>query len=70
MRRNPRLEAATLGCLVLGVALLVPFDAPVTLALGVLFLLAFIVCGVVLLVGPGSGVLDDDADPADPGPTA
>jgi hypothetical protein len=70
VRRNRPLEVATLACLVLGVALLVPFHAPVTLALGVLFLLAFIICGVVLLVGPGSGVLDDDADPADPRPTA
>jgi len=32
---------------VLGVALLVPFEAPVTLALGTLFLLAFVVCGTL-----------------------
>ena len=71
MRRDRRaLELATLTCLVLGVALLVPFETPVTLTLGVLFLLAFIVCGTVLLAGPGSGVRGDETDGGGPGGTA
>jgi hypothetical protein len=72
VRRDRRLEVATIACFVLGVGLLVPFEVPVTLTLGVLFLLAFIVCGAILLAGPGSGVLDDDdaGERVDPGPTA
>jgi hypothetical protein len=44
---------ATVACGVLGVGLLFPFDATITLALGVAFLLAFIVCGVFLVADPG-----------------
>jgi len=47
------LMRATVACGVLGVALLFPFDAPVTLALGVAFLIAFVVCGVFLIAEPG-----------------
>ena len=43
---------ATIVCGVLGVALLFPFDATITLALGVAFLIAFVVCGVFLVATP------------------
>lgn len=35
-----------------GIALLVPFDAPATLALGILCLLGFVAWGVVLIATP------------------
>jgi len=47
------LRRLTVACAVLGAALLFPFDATVTLALGVAFLLAFVVCGVFLIAEPG-----------------
>ena len=47
-----RLTAATIACFVLGAGLLFPFDHTVTIAAGVAFLLAFIVCGVFLLASP------------------
>jgi hypothetical protein len=47
-----RLTAATIACFVLGAGLLFPFDYTVTIALGVAFLLAFIVCGVFVLASP------------------
>jgi hypothetical protein len=71
MRRGDGpLGLVAIGCFVVGVALLLPFETPVTLTLGVLFLLAFIVCGAVFLVGPGSGVLGDDDAADDASPTA
>jgi hypothetical protein len=70
VRRGGALGIVTLACLVLGVVLLLPFEHPATLALGVLSLLAFIVCGAVFLVGPGSGVLGDDDGADDASPTA
>jgi hypothetical protein len=50
--RGRRLVGATLLALVAGVALLVPFDYPVTLALGVTCLLAFIALGVFTIATP------------------
>ena len=47
------LPRATVACGVLGAGLLFPFDATVTLTLGVLFLVAFVVCGVFLIAEPG-----------------
>ena len=47
-----RLTAATIACFVLGAGLLFPFDLTITIALGVVFLLAFIVCGVFVLASP------------------
>ena len=47
-----RLALATLACFVLGTGLLFPFEHTVTIALGVAFLLAFIVCGVFVLASP------------------
>ena len=43
---------ATVLCGVLGLGLMLPFDAPLTLALGVAFLIAFVVCGVFLVAAP------------------
>jgi hypothetical protein len=47
-----RLTAATIACFVLGAGLLFPFEHTVTIVLGVVFLLAFIVCGVFVLASP------------------
>jgi Ca2+/Na+ antiporter len=47
-----RLALATAACFVLGTGLLFPFDHTVSIALGVAFLLAFIVCGVFVLASP------------------
>jgi hypothetical protein len=47
-----RLEIATAACFVLGAGLLFPFDATVTIAAGVLLLVAFVVCGVFLFASP------------------
>ena len=47
------LRRLTVACGVLGAGLLFPFDATVTLALGVAFLIAFVVCGVFLIAEPG-----------------
>lgn len=47
-----RLTAATIACFVLGAGLLFPFEHTLTIALGIVFLLAFIVCGVFVLASP------------------
>ena len=47
-----RLTLATVVCFVLGAGLLFPFDHTLTITAGVLFLLAFVVCGVFLLASP------------------
>jgi hypothetical protein len=47
-----RLALATVACFVLGAGLLFPFDHTLTIAAGVLLLVAFIVCGVFLLASP------------------
>jgi hypothetical protein len=47
-----RLGVATIACFVLGAGLLFPFEHTVTIATGVVFLLAFVVCGVFLLASP------------------
>jgi hypothetical protein len=62
VKRSPRLRIVTLVCLVAGLALLVPFDATITLALGVALLLAFVVCGVFLIADPA--FLEGDEDGA------
>ena len=48
-----RMRVAAVVCGVLGVVLLIPFESPVTLTLGVLFLFAFIVVGTFAVAGPG-----------------
>jgi hypothetical protein len=47
-----RLAVATAGCFLLGTGLLFPFEHTVTIAAGVILLLAFVVCGVFLLASP------------------
>jgi hypothetical protein len=54
-----RLLVATIACGVLGVALMIPFEAIVTRVLGVAALLGFIVCGLFLIVTP-SWLADED----------
>ena len=55
-----RLELATGACFVLGAGLLFPFDATLTIAAGVLFLLAFVVCGVFAMASPERLAGDDE----------
>jgi hypothetical protein len=59
--RRPSLLAWTVAAFVLGAGLLLVFDHPVTLALGVLLLFAFIVLGVFTIADPGylAGGADD-----------
>jgi hypothetical protein len=47
-----RLGVATIACFVLGAGLLFPFEHTVTIAGGVVFLVAFVACGVFLLASP------------------
>jgi hypothetical protein len=49
-----------LALLVLGVVLLVPFKAPLTLLLGVLFLLGFVGVGVWVIASPEFLAAGDD----------
>jgi hypothetical protein len=44
--------AAMLGCLVVGVVLMIGFEAAVTRVLGVLALFAFVVIGVFVIADP------------------
>ena len=57
-----RLEIATVACFVLGAGLLFPFESTVTILLGVLLLVAFVVCGVFALASPDrlAGGPDED----------
>ncbi len=58
-----KLTALAIACFVLGVALMIPFEATVTRILGVLALAAFIVIGVFAIARPErlDGVRGDDA---------
>jgi hypothetical protein len=47
-----RLELAAVVCFVLGAGVLFPFDATVTILLGVVLLFAFVVLGVFALASP------------------
>lgn len=53
---------ATIALLVLGVGLLIPFDATITLVLGVACLLGFVVSGVVLVASPAFLAGDREED--------
>ena len=55
------LEAVWIALLVIGLALMIPFEETVTLALGIACLLAFIALGVFLIADP-AGLLEADAD--------
>jgi hypothetical protein len=54
-----RLAATTAACFLLGTGLLFPFEHTVTIAAGVVLLLAFVVCGVFLLASPERLERDD-----------
>ena len=60
-----RLEIAAIACFVLGAGLLFPFESTVTLLLGVLLLVAFVVTGVFVLASPEALARDpEDERPA------
>jgi len=56
------LEGAWLGLLVIGLALMFPFEETLTLALGVACLLAFVGLGVFLIAHPSALLEADDGD--------
>lgn len=55
-----RLEVASIACFVLGAGLLFPFESTVTILLGVLLLVAFVVCGVFALASPDALARDPE----------
>jgi hypothetical protein len=57
-----RLEIAWLGLLVVGLALMLPFEKTVTLALGVACLLSFVGLGVFLIAHPAALLEPDDEE--------
>ena len=63
------LEGIWLGLLVVGVAVMVPFEEPVTLALGIACLLSFVGLGVYLIAHPSALLAPDDAEEAPPART-
>jgi threonine/homoserine efflux transporter RhtA len=56
------LEIAWIALLVVGLALMVPFEETVTLALGVACLLSFVGLGVFLIAHPSALLATDDDD--------
>ena len=56
------LEMAWIALLVAGLALMIPFEETVTLALGVACLLAFVGLGVFLIAHPAALLAPDEAD--------
>jgi hypothetical protein len=57
-----RLLVATLASLVLGLALMIPFESALARVFGIASLVAFIVCGTFLIANPVDlGRADDDA---------
>jgi hypothetical protein len=68
VRRRPPLAAAALAAFVVGVAVLVPFDAGVTLFAGVALLFASVVLGVFAIASPEylARAPDDDERPRRP----
>jgi hypothetical protein len=62
-------EGVWLGLLVVGLALMIPFEETITLALGVACLLSFVGLGVFLIAHPSALLEPDDAEEAPPGRT-
>jgi hypothetical protein len=60
-RRSP-LAVATVACFVVGIALMLPFEATLTRVLGVAALLGFVGCGVFLIADPRTLARDDEHD--------
>jgi 1,4-dihydroxy-2-naphthoate octaprenyltransferase len=60
---RPRLTTAAVACFVVGAGVLVAFDKAVTLALGVVLLLAFIVLGVFAIASPEYLARETDEPP-------
>jgi threonine/homoserine efflux transporter RhtA len=60
------LEAVWLGLLIVGLALMLPFEEPYTLALGVACLLSFVGLGVFLIAHPSALLEPDDEEQAPP----
>lgn len=52
MSRLATLRRVTPGLLVLGLALMLPFEATIPLVLGIALMFAFVVCGVFLIADP------------------
>ena len=61
MSRSP-LAVATVGAFVLGVGLLFPFESTLPVLAGIIFLLAFVVCGLFLILDPSELARDVDAE--------
>jgi hypothetical protein len=57
-----RLELAAVACFVLGAGLLFPFESTVTILLGVLLLIAFVVTGVFALATPDALARDPEEE--------
>jgi hypothetical protein len=60
-RRSP-LAVVTLASLVLGLALMIPFEGAIVRAAGVAALVAFVVCGVFLIANPEYLGQEDDGE--------
>jgi hypothetical protein len=63
------LEGAWLALLVVGLALMLPFEETITLALGVACMLAFVGLGVFLIAHPSALLEPDDDEEAPPART-
>jgi hypothetical protein len=63
------LEIAWIALLVVGLALMVPFEETITLALGVACLLSFVGLGVFLIAHPSALLAPDDDEEAPPART-
>ena len=57
-----RLPVVALGCFVLGVCLMIPFELTITRILGVCFLFAAVVAGVFAIATPQLLSATDDGD--------
>jgi hypothetical protein len=56
------MERAWIALLVIGLALMIPFEETITLALGIACLLAFVVLGVFLIAHPSALLEADDEE--------
>jgi hypothetical protein len=61
MSRSP-LAIATGGSFVIGAGLLFPFESTIPVLAGILFLFAFVVCGLFLILDPSYLGREDEAE--------